>query len=129
LGLSLVGGLPFAPPYSFPLDLARCEDSHFRPALILKQNKKQDFCMAAWAYSLWLLVKRLFLSITLNTIDGSANAILALVIQSVDTGLLLFTRPFINRQAELTECFGAITNLLVTIGQIVYVSTPPIRIC
>jgi hypothetical protein len=85
--------------------------------------------MAAWAYSLWLLVKRLFLSITLNTIDGSANAILALVIQSVDTGLLLFTRPFINRQAELTECFGAITNLLVTIGQIVYVSTPPIRIC
>jgi hypothetical protein len=75
----------------------------------------QDFCKTAWAYSLWLLVKRLFLSIALNAFDGSANAILALVIQSVDTGLLLLLRPFINRQTELSESVGSITNLLVTL--------------
>ena len=73
----------------------------------------QDFCMAAWAYSLWLLVKRLFLSIVLNVLDGSANAILALVVQFVDTILLLYSRPYINRQTEVAESIGAVTNLLV----------------
>ena len=69
--------------------------------------------MAAWAFSLWLLVKRLFLSIVLNVLDGSANAILALVVQFVDTILLLYSRPYINRQTEVAESIGAVTNLLV----------------
>ena len=69
--------------------------------------------MTAWAYSLWLLVKRLFLSIVLNALDGSANAILALVVQCVDTIVLLYSRPYINRQTEVSESIGAVTNLLL----------------
>ena len=73
----------------------------------------QDFCVGAWAYSMWLLVKRVWLSGVLNSFDGYFNAILSLAIQFMDTGLMLFMRPHSNRKVEITELFGSVTNLLV----------------
>ena len=72
-----------------------------------------DFCMGAWIYSVWLLVKRLLISTVLNLVDGALNALLSVAIQFVDTGLLLYMQPYIDRRTAFTETFGAITNLLV----------------
>ena len=73
----------------------------------------QDFCVGAWSYSIWLLLKRILLSLVLNLCDGDQNALLSVAIQCFDTGLLLYVRPYIDKRIEFTETFGAITNLLV----------------
>jgi hypothetical protein len=72
-----------------------------------------DFCLGAWTYSIWLLLKRLLISTVLNTVDGALNAVLSVAIQFVDTGLLLYAQPYVDRRTAFSESFGAITNLLV----------------
>ena len=71
-----------------------------------------DFCGSFWAYSIWVLVKKLWLTCVLNMFDGIANAALALVVQFVDTILLLYLRPYVDWKSDLTEALGGITNLL-----------------
>ena len=74
---------------------------------------KQDVSMGAWQFSIWLLAKKMLITTVLSTLDGGQNAILSTAIQFVDMVLLLYSQPFVNRLAELTETLGAITNFLV----------------
>ena len=76
-------------------------------------TRKQEICAGVWFFSIWILVKKFLISIVLTTLDGRPNTWCAIVLQAVDCVLLLFTRPYNNRQTEFTEAFGSITNLLV----------------
>jgi len=71
-----------------------------------------DYCGGFWLYSIWLLLKKVLLSAVLNLLEGQANAIGALLVQVVDSGLLLYMRPFVSRQADVSEAIGTVTNLL-----------------
>ena len=71
-----------------------------------------DYCGGFWLYSIWLLVKKVILSGILNMLEGQANAVGALILQCMDSGLLLFMRPFVNRQTDLSETIGTVSNLL-----------------
>jgi len=71
-----------------------------------------DYCGSFWAFSLWLLVKKLLLTFVLELLTGRANAIGALAIQICDTVLLLWMRPFISRQSDLSECLGCVSNFV-----------------
>ena len=74
-----------------------------------------DIVGTAWIYSAWLLVKKLWLTFVLNSIDGVANAVLAIIAQVVDTTALLYLRPFVDRKTDVTEIAGALLNLLAFI--------------
>ncbi len=71
-----------------------------------------DFCQTFWIYSLWLLFKRIWVSMALNWFDGALNAALMSAVQFLDMGLLLFLRPYVSRKTEMTETLGSITNTL-----------------
>ena len=60
-----------------------------------------------------MLGKKLWLAAILNLLDGPVNAALALASQGIDTGLLLYMRPYADRRTDVTESLGGITNLLV----------------
>ena len=71
-----------------------------------------DYCQSFWIYSLWLLFKRLWMSMALNWFDGPINAAFTSAVQFLDMGLLLYFRPYVSRKTELTETLGSITNTL-----------------
>ena len=71
-----------------------------------------DYCGGFWLYSIWLLLKKVLLSAVLNMLEGQANAIGALCVQVLDSGLLLYMRPFVSRQSDVSETIGTVTNLL-----------------
>ena len=71
-----------------------------------------NFCASTWAYAIWMLVKRLWITTTLNLFDGKTNAVLALTVQFWDTGLLFYLRPYVDVRVNISECLGGLTNLL-----------------
>ena len=70
-----------------------------------------DFTARTWVYAVWPLVRRIWMSGTVNITDGQLNAVLSLIMQSVDTILLLLVRPYNSRLDNLYEGMGGITNL------------------
>jgi hypothetical protein len=62
-----------------------------------------------------LFRKTLFAIIT-TLLDGRINAICSLVLQSVDTALLILYRPLCNKEGLFLEISGGITNLLAFVN-------------
>ena len=62
-----------------------------------------DFTKLAWFYCVWLLVRKVMLVAFLELTDGSLNAGMSLVLQLVDTGMLLFLWPFNDSQTTFVE--------------------------
>lgn len=75
-----------------------------------------DLVGSSWIFSAWLLVKKLWLTLVLNSLDGLANVVLAIIAQVVDTGALLYLRPFVDRKIDITEIVGGLLNLLAFIA-------------
>ena len=62
-----------------------------------------DFTKLAWFYCVWLLFRKVILVAFLELTDGSLNAGMSLVLQLVDTGMLLFLWPFNDSQTTFVE--------------------------
>ena len=65
-----------------------------------------------WCYAITRLVKKVAMSAVLGLTDGALNAALAIGVQFCDTICILYTRPHVGRDTDITECFCAIFNLL-----------------
>ena len=61
-------------------------------------------------YAFFLLFKRMYISATMEFSDGKPNAVLAVLIQTLDSILLLALRPFNDSQETLTEALSGISN-------------------
>jgi hypothetical protein len=68
--------------------------------------------LTCWLYSLFILLKKTALSLVLSQLEGRANAFFSLVIQGIETGLLIWYRPHIQLRTAYLEVVGACTNLL-----------------
>ena len=68
--------------------------------------------LTCWVYSLFLLLKKTALSLVLSTLEGRANAFFSLVIQALETGLLIWYRPHIELRTAFLEVVGGLTNLV-----------------
>jgi hypothetical protein len=71
-----------------------------------------DYTRATWGFALWLLVRRLYMSATVNLTDGTLNAGLSLAAQVVDTALIITLRPFNDHKTNAQEALGALANVL-----------------
>ena len=67
-----------------------------------------DFTKFAYLYCIWLLVKKLLLTATMQHIDGGANAVIALSLQGIDTVLLVLLLPFNDMQTTAIEAVAGI---------------------
>jgi len=75
-----------------------------------------DLVGPGWSYSAWLLIKKIWLTAALHTVDGVANVVLVISAQTVDAGALLYLRPYASRKQDITEVVGALLNLLAFIA-------------
>ena len=71
-----------------------------------------DFTARTWMYSLWPLIRRIWMSATINITDGNVNAALSIAMQSLDTVLLFAVTPYNSKSANFVEAIGAFTNLI-----------------
>lgn len=71
-----------------------------------------DYTRGTWGFALWLLVRRLYMSATVNLTDGPLNAGLSLAAQVVDTALIMALRPFNEHKTNVQEAVGALSNVL-----------------
>jgi hypothetical protein len=64
-----------------------------------------------WIYAIFLLLKRLLLSATLEFTEGAINASMSLTLQSLDSALLLLLRPYSDAQATASEALAGLGDL------------------
>jgi len=73
-----------------------------------------------WGVTSWLLLKKICLALTKNMLHGMANAIVNIVIYSVDLCIFLFKRPLALTVFNLAQSLCATANL----ATIITVSVP-----
>ena len=68
-----------------------------------------------WIFALWALVKRLSFGLVLTLTDGPINAALSIVIQTIDTFLLLWAQPKNELGSDLAESVTSVCNLILVV--------------
>ena len=64
-----------------------------------------------FVYVFFLLVKRFYMTATMTFTDGKVNAILSLAMQSLDSTLLIFLRPFNDGQLTCNEVLAGLSTV------------------
>jgi hypothetical protein len=59
-------------------------------------------------YAIFLVVKRIYTSATMELVDGSTNAMMSIASQSIDSFLLLVTHPYNDSQVTTTEAIAGV---------------------
>jgi len=75
-----------------------------------------DYTGYAWLFGLYTLFRKTLFALITTLLDGRINAICSLVLQSVDTVLLILYRPLANKEGLFLEISGGITNLLAFVN-------------
>jgi len=75
----------------------------------------KDFSQKAWKYCVWLLMRKLLLAVIMSLTLGAVNAGCSIILQVVDVSVICFMNPFTDNAFQLSETFGAMTNLLTMI--------------
>ena len=75
----------------------------------------KDFSQKAWKYCMWLLVRKFFLALVMTLTLGAVNAGCVIILQVVDVSVICFMNPFTDNAFQVSEVFGAVSNLLTMI--------------
>ena len=75
----------------------------------------EEYRGSVWIYAIWRLLKKFLFTLVLTLTDGIVSASCAILVQMLDTTIILHTRPNIGRDSDFIECFGAVTNLLTIV--------------
>ena len=85
-----------------------------------------DYVGMFWMFALWNLVRKTLFSLILNLLDGKPNAFCSLVLQFLDTGLMLWCQPFGNEKVRakyldvkiFSDIIGALLLIMYEIDSI-----------
>lgn len=89
-----------------------------------------DYVGSAWFFGIWLLVKKILLSAATTVVDGHGGAIFCIVVQTVDTILILAFRPYVSKVTCLSECFAGLTNwfAVLFLGLLAWPGSTPLHL-
>jgi hypothetical protein len=85
---------------------------------------------SAWFFGMWILSKKVLLLAATTMLDGRANAIMSIIVQTVDMLFTLGLRPYVSKVTCVAECTGAITNWLafLNLGLLLWPGSLPLQL-
>lgn len=89
-----------------------------------------DYVGSAWFFGIWMMAKKILFLASTTSLDGRANAILCIVVQTFDMFLVLGLRPYVSKLTCISQCLAAVTNWLaiLNLGLLLWPGLTPLQL-
>lgn len=89
-----------------------------------------DYVGSAWFFGIWMMAKRILFLAATTALDGHENAIVCIVVQTLDLFFVLGLRPYVSKLVCISECLASITNWLaiLNLGLLLWPGSTPLEL-